>query len=227
MVLDSIFLNQLPVQVVIFSLQELIEQFQARNEIRMVKGSFFCISNLNLTIILVPLKFSHCDCPGAVVVFLICRDDFKMIFLNEILVDVYLQLFKQNLFCLKFFSSLLSLLSTATCFFLPHPFHLVLQSLLLVALLHRLLLHLLLCLFLGRRNIFHLGYLRRILLGLEEFYFIVIEIIFFVFLIIIIGLGNAIVASTLGVLLVNLRVRRAIAALFITSSLVLLLLVEG
>jgi hypothetical protein len=110
---------------------------------------------------------------------------------------------------------------------LPHPFHLLLQSLLLVALLQRLLLHLLLCLFLGRRNIFHLGYLRRILLGLEEFYFIVIEIIFNVFLIITIGLGNAIVASSLGVLLVNLRVRRAIAALFITSSLVLLLLVEG
>ena len=110
---------------------------------------------------------------------------------------------------------------------MPHPLHLLLQSLLLVALLQRLLLHLLLCLFLGRRNIFNLGYLRRILLGLEEFYFIVIKIIFFVFLIIIIGLGNAIVASILGVLLVNLRVRRAIAALFIISSLVLLLLVEG
>jgi len=148
-----------------------------------------------------------------------------MIFLNEILVDVYLQLFKQNLFCLIFFSSLLSLFSTATFFFLPHSSHLLLQSLLLVALLQRLLLHLLLCLFLGRRNIFHLGFLRRIL-GLEEFFIIIIESIFFVFLIIIIGLGNAIVASILGEFVLNLRVRRAIAALFI-SSLVLLLLVEG
>jgi hypothetical protein len=110
---------------------------------------------------------------------------------------------------------------------LPHLAHLLIHSLILVELLLRLLLHLLLCLFLGRRNIDHLGFLRRILLGLEEFYFTVIEIIFFVFLIIIIGLGNAIVASILRVFLVNLRVRRAIAALFITSSLVLLLLVEG
>ena len=105
--------------------------------------------------------------------------------------------------------------------------HLLLHSLLLVVLLHRLLLHLLLCLFLGRRNIDNLGFLRRILLGLEEFYFTVIEIIFFVFLIIIIGLGNAIVASILGEIVLNLRVRSAIAALFIISSLVLLLFIEG
>ena len=117
--------------------------------------------------------------------------------------------------------------STATFFLLPHPSHLVIQSLLLVALLHRLLLHLLLCLFLGRRNIDHLGFLGRILLGLEEFYFTVIEPIFFVFLIIIIGLGNAIVASILGEFVLNLRVRRAIAPLFIISSLLLLLVNEG
>ena len=41
MVLDSIFLDQLPAQVVIGSLQEFIELFQARNEIRIVKGAFF------------------------------------------------------------------------------------------------------------------------------------------------------------------------------------------
>ena len=118
-------------------------------------------------------------------------------------------------------------MSTATCFFFPHPFHLLLHSLLLVALLRGLLLHLLLCPFLVSISKDHLGFLRRILLGLEEFFIIVIELIFFVFLIIIIGLGNAIVASILGEIVLNLRVRRAIAALFIISSLVLLLLVEG
>ena len=110
---------------------------------------------------------------------------------------------------------------------MPHHFHLLLHSLLLVALLRGLLLHLLLCLFLGRRNIDHLGFLRQIFLGLSELFIIVIELIFFVFLIIIIGLGNAIVVSILGEIVLNLKVRRAIAALFIISTLVLLLLVEG
>ena len=41
MVLDSIFLDQLPAQVVSGSLQEFIELLQARNEIRIVKGAFF------------------------------------------------------------------------------------------------------------------------------------------------------------------------------------------